>query len=214
MAVPDQQTFQFGEVILRDIRFFDVLTVDEIAGILDGEGDGSGMTPWEATLEFCRLLVGPLRSHLRTCVELGCGLGLPSLTIASLGIEVLATDRYLPCLQLLEQNVEANPNLRGLLRIQPYDWSVPGDLERRFDLVIGSEIAYDPDAFYPLFRSVSKILAPGGEFILLVTLRGPRVKQQLQTSAKENSFLWEELVTFKANPNTSYPSIVFKFSRS
>jgi predicted nicotinamide N-methyase len=75
-------------------------------------------------------------------VELGCGLGLPSLAAARAGADVLATDTDPEALELLVRNAEANG-----LRIEAarVDWAEPDELIRRapFELVLAADVLYE-----------------------------------------------------------------------
>lgn len=81
----------------------------------------------------------------RRIVELGCGLGLPSLAAARAGADVLATDIDPEALALLDRNARAN----GLdVQTAAVDWSQPERLIERapFDLVIASDLLYEQTA--------------------------------------------------------------------
>jgi predicted nicotinamide N-methyase len=82
----------------------------------------------------------PLRG-LRV-VELGCGLGVPSLAAARGGAMALATDSDAEALDLVERNARAN----GLeVETLPVDWSAPDELIERapFDLAIAADVLYE-----------------------------------------------------------------------
>jgi predicted nicotinamide N-methyase len=75
-------------------------------------------------------------------LELGCGLGLPSLAAALGGAEVLATDWADDAVALLHRNAERN----GLsLRAERVRWDAPEPLERGapWDLVLGADLLYE-----------------------------------------------------------------------
>jgi predicted nicotinamide N-methyase len=77
----------------------------------------------------------------RRVVELGCGLGVPSLAAARAGAEVLATDGYPEPLELLARNAAAN----GVeVETAIADWYRPGDLPERgpFDLLLAADVLY------------------------------------------------------------------------
>lgn len=78
----------------------------------------------------------------RRVVELGCGLGVPSLAAARAGASVLATDTEPDAIELIERNAAANE-----LRIETarVDWAVPASLLERgpFDLVVASDVLYE-----------------------------------------------------------------------
>jgi predicted nicotinamide N-methyase len=71
-------------------------------------------------------------------VELGCGLGVPSLVAAARGAKVTATDWAPDAIELLQENAERN----GLeLRAEVRDWREPWD--ERFDLVLAADVLYE-----------------------------------------------------------------------
>jgi predicted nicotinamide N-methyase len=75
-------------------------------------------------------------------VELGCGLGIPSLVAASRGGDVLATDWAAEAVDLLNRNAERN-GLR--LEAMLADWREPDALVARapFDLVLAADVLYE-----------------------------------------------------------------------
>ena len=75
-------------------------------------------------------------------LELGCGLGLPSLAAAMRGADVLATDWAEDAIELLRTNAER----KGvLLRVARVRWSEPEPLLRAapWDLVLGADLLYE-----------------------------------------------------------------------
>src|SRR3546814_16459737 len=76
-------------------------------------------------------------------LELGCGLGLASLVLRRRGADVVASD-YHP---LAETFLAYNAALNELPAV-PYRtlrWDTPNASLGRFDLIIGSDILYEPD---------------------------------------------------------------------
>jgi predicted nicotinamide N-methyase len=75
-------------------------------------------------------------------LELGCGLGLPSLAAALRGAHVLATDWAEEAIALLRTNAERN----GVsMRVAQVRWSEPAPLFRAapWDLVLGADLLYE-----------------------------------------------------------------------
>jgi len=75
-------------------------------------------------------------------LELGCGLGLPSLAAALRGAHVLATDWADDAIELLRRNAARN----GVsLRVGQVRWSEPAPLLRAapWDLVLGADLLYE-----------------------------------------------------------------------
>lgn len=96
-------------------------------------------------------------------IELGCGLGIPSIAALSRGADVLATDHYHAALDFAAFN--ARQNLGRELKTEHLDWRTPEDLPR-FDLVLAADVLYDKMNVSPLADLVPKLLEPDGELLL------------------------------------------------
>jgi len=87
-------------------------------------------------------------------VELGCGLGLPSLVAARRGGDVLATDWAPEAIELLVRNA----GLNGLtLRAEVCDWREPP--AERFDLALAADVLYEARSVAPVLGAL-RALAP------------------------------------------------------
>ena len=91
-------------------------------------------------------------------LDLGCGLGLTGLVAAREGAEVFCVDQAAPALEFVAASAEMNR-----LEIE----TACGDFnrlpaERRFDLILAAEIAYDSSTFAGLAATIVRHLAPGG----------------------------------------------------
>jgi predicted nicotinamide N-methyase len=96
---------------------------------------------WPSGLALARRLAGRALHGARV-VELGCGLGLPSLAAARGQARVLATDWSQPALDLLQHTAAAN----GLgLETARVDWREPDTLLARgpFALVLAADVLYE-----------------------------------------------------------------------
>lgn len=111
---------------------------------------------WRSGVALAQRLDQADLSGLRI-VELGCGLGVPSLAAARAGASVLATDMDDEALILLERNAEANDLALETARV---DWASPEELIGRapFDLVIAADVLYE-DRAVDLLRSLMPRLA-------------------------------------------------------
>jgi predicted nicotinamide N-methyase len=106
---------------------------------------------WPASLALAAAL--PDVAGVRV-VELGCGLGVPSLVAAARGAEVTATDWAADAVDLLRENAARN----GLeLRVEVRDWREPWD--ERFDLVLAADVLYEQRNVEPLLERLHE-LAP------------------------------------------------------
>ena len=97
-------------------------------------------------------------------LELGCGLALPSLVARRLGARrVVATDRHPLVPLFLARNAAAN-RIDGV-EYRPLDWR-DGAAAERFDLVLGSDLLYEPWQPGHLAALLGRLLAPGGEALI------------------------------------------------
>lgn len=133
--------------------------------------NGVGAHLWSASCILTQLLVNPFAlgpSWVKRLIaddgflkvlELGAGTALPSSGLAKCGHHVTATD--LPdILPLTLANVEANIEARkGTVVVKPliFGDAVSAMHAGSFDLVIGSEIAYDPTMYGPLLATLKAL---------------------------------------------------------
>jgi predicted nicotinamide N-methyase len=92
-------------------------------------------------------------------LEIGCGLGLPSLVAARLGADVVATDWSPDAIALLERNASRN-GLR--VTAVPADWrdtDAIGSLGP-FDLVVAADVLYEARNAAPILVLLAKLGAP------------------------------------------------------
>ena len=96
---------------------------------------------WPSGLALARHVAAREVRGLRV-LELGCGLGLPALTAALRGADVLATDWADDAIELLRRNAELND---VFLRVARVRWSEPELLLRAapWDLVLGADLLYE-----------------------------------------------------------------------
>lgn len=93
-----------------------------------------------------------------TVLELGCGLGLPSITAARLGARVTATDFHPDAETWCLANAAAN----GVtVDYRTFDWNQPPDCAP-FDLVIGSDLIYERRHIPALASCIGRLCAPSG----------------------------------------------------
>jgi predicted nicotinamide N-methyase len=96
---------------------------------------------WRSGVALARELDGARLAGKRI-VELGCGLGLPSLAAARAGARVLATDSDPEAVALVEANARDN----GIgLEAMAVDWRVADALvaRRPFDLILAADVLYE-----------------------------------------------------------------------
>lgn len=98
-------------------------------------------------------------------VELGCGLGLPSVTAALGGARVLATDWATDSLAATQRTAADNGAELQTLRV---DWAVADELVARgpFRAVLAADVLYEARNVPVLLELLPRLVAPGGELWL------------------------------------------------
>jgi predicted nicotinamide N-methyase len=128
----------------------------------DGEVEWAPIVPfwsvlWRSGKALAREVAG-MKLEGRRVLELGCGLGAPSLAAARGGAIVLATDADPDALELLERNARGN----GLsLDTMLVEWSDTDELVARgpFDLVLAADVLYERQSVANLLEVLPR-LAP------------------------------------------------------
>ena len=114
---------------------------------------------WESAIVLAEDLAAVDGKGL-TLLELGCGLGLPSLAAARAGFAVTATDYESPALEGVRYNAARN----GLETVstRELDWrKLPEDLGR-YDRVVAADVLYESHHPAALADVIARTLKPGG----------------------------------------------------
>lgn len=122
-------------------QFDDPHGVAEALGISPASWPYFGML-WPAGLLLADLISREVLGDDRI-LELGCGLGMASLVANARGADILATDYHPRAEAFLNDN-----SSRNALQDTPFqrlDWSVPDHALGLFDLIIGSDLLYEPN---------------------------------------------------------------------
>ena len=96
---------------------------------------------WPSSLALARTIAGRALRGART-LELGCGLGLPSIAAAIAGGRVLATDWSAEAVAMTAANAERND---AAVETLVCSWTAPEPLLARapWDLVLASDVLYE-----------------------------------------------------------------------
>jgi predicted nicotinamide N-methyase len=131
-------------------------------------GAGRGVPYWATLWPSGRALAEAVDGRdLRgvRVLELGCGLGAPSVVAAHRGADVLATDGTAEAVVFTAHNLALN-DLEG--EVAQLDWTDPDALADggRWDLVVASDILYRRQNVEALTRLLPALLGPGGEAVI------------------------------------------------
>jgi len=139
---------------------------------------------WAAGLGLARHLAGLDLSGKRV-LEVGCGVGISGLGAAMAGGDVVVTDNQAPALRLARMNARRND---VPLRAAAADWRA-WPFHERFDLVVGSDVTYEPAAFDALLAVLDLALEPEGE--VLLTDPGRLMTTVFQQKAVAGGWSWQ-----------------------
>lgn len=95
-------------------------------------------------------------------LELGCGLGLPSIAAALSGARVLATDRTHDAIAFTAANARRN---RAVVEAALCEWARPDLMVQRgpWQLVLGADVLYEGRNVAWLLSLLPRLVDPGGE---------------------------------------------------
>jgi len=100
----------------------------------------------------------------RTFLELGCGLGIVSLTAMRSGFTVVASDYYEDALSFARANAWRNLHREPAIRM--IDWrSLPADIGT-YEMIVAADVLYEMAYAHLVADALAAALAPGGTAII------------------------------------------------
>lgn len=157
-------------------EYDDVGGLAELAGISSATWALFG-TVWPSSIMLSDMMDTQVTDGLRV-LEMGCGLGLASLVLMRHGADITASD-YHP----LAQHFLDNNSLDNQLTLIPFvcsDWAKPNFLLGKFDLLIGSDLLYEPNHPALLSAFIDSHASPD----VMVIIIDPNRRQQKQFTQK------------------------------
>lgn len=127
-------------------------------------GDDPAEPPYWAHLWSGALVLARAVPPAATAIELGCGLGLPSMAAARRGARVVCVDRDPAPLAFVRASAAAN-DVGDRVHVVAADVT-SGAVGGGFDLVLAAEVLYDRAAFPRLAQAIADRLAPSGVALL------------------------------------------------
>ena len=127
---------------------------------------------WPSATALARRLARGDLAGMRV-VELGCGVGLPTVVALGRGARALATDHYEAALDFASYN--AKVNLGRDLQTRLLDWRTPGlgSLESSFDLVLAADVLYERGNVPLLAGLIPTLIKPGARVLIADPRRNP-----------------------------------------
>ena len=119
---------------------------------------------WPSALALADALTGRGLSGTRV-LELGCGLGIPSIVAARHGADVFATDQSTDAVVFAAHNIALND---AEAQVALVDWRASQPLLERgpWPLVIASDVLYTRQAADALVRLLPKLVGRSGEVLI------------------------------------------------
>lgn len=170
---------------------------------------------WEAAEGLAEYIAeNPKLFRNKTVLELGCGLGLPSLVAAHLGADVLATDFHPDVEEYFKRNcrhssVECN--------YQRLNWREE-NVQKKYDVVIGSDVLYESKHPKEVALGLLRFVKEGGTVILsdpgrsylqqfLIAMKDLGVKEEMFSKSIRDKeiFLFKFTVGIEQNNKDSRP---------
>lgn len=107
-------------------------------------------------------------------LEIGCGIGLASIVLHKMGVDITASDYHPRAQEFLNRNVLDN----GLapIKFQLIDFEQKNPLLGKFDLIIASDVLYQPQQAQNLSRFISAHSSDDVEVIVVDPGRSNRAK--------------------------------------
>eukprot|EP01031_Cornospumella_fuschlensis_P028398 gene28398-34285_t len=129
-----------------------------ICEILDDKA-GSTFT-WPAAEVLSAYLLSSAELRGKRVLELGAGTGLPSIVCGLCGASsVTITDRKdeRELYGVVQESISLN-NLSEVCRVVEMDWDSPLEKSDMVDIVLGSDVFYNPEDFVKVFRIVNSFI--------------------------------------------------------
>lgn len=105
-------------------------------------------------------------------LEIGCGIGLCSIVLHRMGMDITASDYHPRVPEFLEQNILRNG--MAPIRYEVGNWDTENPELGRFDLMLGSDILYQPDHVHLVSRFIDRHSSDDVEVVIGDPNRGNR----------------------------------------
>ena len=105
-------------------------------------------------------------------LEIGCGLGLSSIVLHGMGVDITASDYHPLAKEFLDENVLRNKMLP--IKFQIGNWEADNPLLGKFDMIIGSDVLYEPAHAESVSRFIDSHSSDNVKVVIVDPNRGNR----------------------------------------
>ena len=153
-----------------------------------------------------------LREQLagRRILEIGCGLGLPSIVVKQLGGDITASDYHPLAPAFLRENTLLNS--LAPIRFQTGDWNTASLNVGKFDLIIGSDVLYEPQHIGLLSSFIDHHSSNGVEVVIVDPGRGSHRTFARAMEGLGYLHAWTDLKDYP-HPGIKPKGFILRFSR-
>jgi predicted nicotinamide N-methyase len=116
--------------------------------------------------------VATMKLNTLRVLEIGCGIAFSSIVLHSKGVDVTASDYHPLTRQFLDTNIRNNS--LPPIQYQTGNWETANHLLGKFDLIIGSDILYEPAHARNVSEFISNHSLPGVQVIIVDPNRSNR----------------------------------------
>jgi predicted nicotinamide N-methyase len=159
------------DVVIREHKF-SFFVPKSLDRFIDPENVFNNFPLWAKIWEPCLILADYLASmpvnQGKSFLEIGSGLGLVGIVASSFGHQVTMTEYNHDALNFAKANAQINNCSH--IEIKELDWNKP-ELKGTFDRIMGCEIIYKEESFYPILRLFRTYLKEDGEILLSERVR-------------------------------------------
>ena len=118
---------------------------------------------WPSSIALSQYIAKSNKLRDKEILELGCGVGLPSIIAKEQGATVTLSDFQEDALRIAELNWIVN--FGELPRVMILDWRKPPS-NLKYEIIIASDVVYEQSLFLPVLNTLKNVLADNGELYL------------------------------------------------
>eukprot|EP01064_Diplonema_japonicum_P016285 TRINITY_DN2428_c1_g1_i3.p1 TRINITY_DN2428_c1_g1~~TRINITY_DN2428_c1_g1_i3.p1 ORF type:complete len:228 (+),score=39.50 TRINITY_DN2428_c1_g1_i3:45-728(+) len=152
----------------------------------------------------------------KVCLELGCGIGLPSIAAALCGAKaVYATDLSPAAIKELHAVIQVNSDLPLLKNIVPsvLDWNHPAaaspPVASTIDVLLAADVNYETACTLPLTNTIRHYYTPAST-VIYVASRVGRISLQGSIESLSSTFRAHKPVTLYDDPTATH--LLYRYS--
>jgi predicted nicotinamide N-methyase len=173
-----QECFSYGNFDYRICSLLDHNQFDENDHESERLGISSATWPlFGLVWPSARVLVSQIiamQINGRRVLEIGCGIGLASIVLHRMGTDITASDYHPQVLPFLQRNISQNS--LAPIKFQTGNWEADNPLLGQFDIIIGSDVLYEPAHIDHVSRFISQHSSDNVEVLIVDPGRRNRPK--------------------------------------